>query len=200
MEPDITDFPTRQLRAKPVRLDELCRDTKFTKREIRIMYRGFKQDCPDGIVQEETFKEIYAKFFPYGNSSSYAHYVFKAFDVNSNGEIGFKDLLVSLSTLLRGSVYDRLSWIFKLYDVNGDGCITKRELHDIIASVYDIVGRDTSPLEERRIRDHSEKIFARLDRQGTGVVTVDQFVEACLKDDVISSSLRVYSSGFEHVC
>ena len=36
-------------------------------------------------------------------------------------------------------------------------------------------------LEERRIRDHSEKIFARLDRQGTGVVTVEQFVEACLK-------------------
>ena len=24
------------------------------------------------------------------DSSSYAHYVFKAFDVNSNGEIGFK--------------------------------------------------------------------------------------------------------------
>ena len=57
-----------------------------------------------------------------------------------------QDLLVSLSTLLRGSVYDRLSWIFKLYDVNGDGLITKRELHDIIASVYDIVGRDTSPV------------------------------------------------------
>ena len=37
------DLPSRHLRAKPVRLEELCRDTKFTKREIRVMYRGFKQ-------------------------------------------------------------------------------------------------------------------------------------------------------------
>jgi len=110
------------------------------------------------------------------------------------------DLLVSLSTLLRGTVYDRLRWIFKLYDVNGDGCVTKRELHQIVASIYDIVGRDASPLEERRIGEHSEKIFGKLDRQRTGVVTVEQFVEACLKDELISSSLRVYSTGFDHVC
>ena len=38
-----SDLPSRHLRAKPVRLEELCRDTKFTKREIRVMYRGFKQ-------------------------------------------------------------------------------------------------------------------------------------------------------------
>ena len=43
-------------------------------------------------------------------------------------------------------------------------------------------------LEERRIRDHSEKIFSRLDRQGTGVVTVEQFVEACLKVGCLSEA------------
>ena len=30
-------------RYKPESLDTLCRTTKFTKREIQIMYRGFKQ-------------------------------------------------------------------------------------------------------------------------------------------------------------
>lgn len=30
-------------RYKPESLDSLCRNTKFTKREIQIMYRGFKQ-------------------------------------------------------------------------------------------------------------------------------------------------------------
>jgi hypothetical protein len=29
--------------ARPVALDDLCRQTKFTRQEIRIMYRGFKQ-------------------------------------------------------------------------------------------------------------------------------------------------------------
>ena len=30
-------------RYKPESLETLCRTTKFTKREIQIMYRGFKQ-------------------------------------------------------------------------------------------------------------------------------------------------------------
>jgi len=30
-------------RIKPEGLDVLCRDTKFTRKELQIMYRGFKQ-------------------------------------------------------------------------------------------------------------------------------------------------------------
>lgn len=30
------------------------------------MYRGFKQECPSGIVNEQSFKEIYSQFFPQG--------------------------------------------------------------------------------------------------------------------------------------
>ncbi|XP_031639165.1 Kv channel-interacting protein 1-like, partial [Contarinia nasturtii] len=59
----------------PVALEDLCRLTKFTRQEIRVMYRGFKTECPEGIVHEDCFKDIYAKFFPHGNSSIYAHYV-----------------------------------------------------------------------------------------------------------------------------
>ena len=35
-----------------------------------MMYRGFKQECPNGAVNEDTFKEIYEKFFPYGSKQS----------------------------------------------------------------------------------------------------------------------------------
>ena len=91
-----------------------------------MMYRGFKQECPNGAVNEDTFKEIYEKFFPHGSKlirwtglevlsphfflfnqatprgkfhdmrfpwsdvTSYAHHVFKAFDVNSTGSISFR--------------------------------------------------------------------------------------------------------------
>ncbi|XP_053639714.2 calsenilin, partial [Cherax quadricarinatus] len=133
----------RPVKHKPVKLEELCKQTKFTRQEIRLMYRGFKQECPEGVVQEDAFKEIYAKFFPHGNSSLYAHHVFKAFDLNSNGQISFRDLLVSLSQLLRGTAYDKLKFAFKLYDVNGDGCITKAELTDIVSSVHELMGRSS---------------------------------------------------------
>ncbi|KAF2361202.1 EF-hand domain [Trinorchestia longiramus] len=135
------DLDTPKVKAAPVRLEELCKQTRFTKHEIRVMYRGFKQECPEGVVQEDAFKEVYAKFFPHGNSSLYAHHVFKAFDLSSNGQISFRDLLISLSQLLKGSNHDKLKFAFKMYDTNADGCITKGELMDIVSSVHELMGR-----------------------------------------------------------
>ncbi len=76
------------------------------------MYRGFKQECPSGIVNEQMFKEIYSQFFPQGGKnlafliwsvefffdfqscfldcSNYAHYVFSTIDQNSNGTVNFE--------------------------------------------------------------------------------------------------------------
>jgi hypothetical protein len=36
-----------------------------------------------------------------------------------------QDMLISLSTLLHGTLYEKLKWTFRLYDLNGDGVITK---------------------------------------------------------------------------
>ncbi|XP_069188618.1 calsenilin isoform X2 [Procambarus clarkii] len=197
----------RPVKHKPVKLEELCKQTKFTRQEIRLMYRGFKQECPEGVVQEDAFKEIYAKFFPHGNSSLYAHHVFKAFDLNSNGQISFRDLLVSLSQLLRGTAYDKLKFAFKLYDVNGDGCITKAELTDIVSSVHELMGRSShnrhdaddvleevsrAGVEDKQTREHVERLFKKLDLNGDGVVTIDEFIQSCMQDEVITESLKVF--------
>jgi len=121
-------------------LEDLIKITQFSKSEIRMMYRGFKQECPGGEVNEDTFKEIYEKFFPQGNATCYAHHVFKAFDVNTTGAISFRDMLVSLSTLLHGTLYEKLAWTFRVYDLNGDGVITKTELGNVMVGVYELMG------------------------------------------------------------
>lgn len=36
---------TRVPKPIPVALEDLCRQTKFTRQEIRVMYRGFKTVC-----------------------------------------------------------------------------------------------------------------------------------------------------------
>lgn len=67
-------------RYKPNDLQQMADDTKFSKGEVRYLYRAFKQECPNGIVDEETFKEVYEKIFPLGDASHYAHLVFAAID------------------------------------------------------------------------------------------------------------------------
>lgn len=42
-----------------------------------------------------------------------------------------KDFLRSLSQASRGTVQEKMRWIFGLYDLNGDGYITKAEMTSV---------------------------------------------------------------------
>ena len=55
-------------------------------------------------------------------------------------------MLVSLSTLLRGTTYERLRWTFTLYDLNGDGYITKQEVLNVMVAVHELMGIHGSPM------------------------------------------------------
>ena len=65
-------------------LDEITKCTRFSKSEVRLLYRSFKQvclarlmcnaaslafqECPGGNVSEERLREIYLQFFPQGST------------------------------------------------------------------------------------------------------------------------------------
>uniref|UniRef100_A0A182Y8D3 Uncharacterized protein n=1 Tax=Anopheles stephensi TaxID=30069 RepID=A0A182Y8D3_ANOST len=68
-EPEAEDLPV-PARYYPDSLVELTRTARFTEEEIKRIYRGFKAECPTGIVKEETFKGIYSQFFPLGGKDS----------------------------------------------------------------------------------------------------------------------------------
>jgi hypothetical protein len=68
-EEDEDGLASPAVRYHPDNLDEITAATKFSKDEIRWVYRAFKQECPSGAINELTFKTIYAKFFPLGGRS-----------------------------------------------------------------------------------------------------------------------------------
>ncbi|CAG2170947.1 unnamed protein product [Oppiella nova] len=119
------------------------------------------EEAPSGVVREDTFKLIYAQFFPKGaDTNQYAHYVFNTFDPDKTGAITFTDFVIGLSVLARGTVQDKLRWTFSLYDINNDGMITKDELSRIISAIYDLMGKSVEPMiEENTSRDHVERVF-----------------------------------------
>ncbi|CAO2585704.1 Kv channel-interacting protein 2, partial [Lemmus lemmus] len=180
---------------RPEGLEQLQEQTKFTRKELQVLYRGFKNECPSGIVNEENFKQIYSQFFPQGDSSTYATFLFNAFDTNHDGSVSFEDFVAGLSVILRGTIDDRLNWAFNLYDLNKDGCITKEEMLDIMKSIYDMMGRHTHPaLREEAPREHVESFFQKMDRNKDGVVTIEEFVESCQKDENIMKSMQLFDN------
>jgi Ca2+-binding EF-hand superfamily protein len=64
-----------------------------------------------------------------------------------------------LSSLARGTVQEKLRWIFALYDLDGDGVLTREELYRIICAVYDLLGRVDPSSDELAAMDHADKIF-----------------------------------------
>ncbi|XP_032922668.1 Kv channel-interacting protein 2 isoform X2 [Catharus ustulatus] len=211
---------------RPEGLDQLQEQTKFTRKELQVLYRGFKNECPSGIVNEENFKQIYSQFFPQGgeypfpslspytwvplwgrwshstpqcclsaDSSTYATFLFNAFDTDHDGSVSFEDFVSGLSTILRGTIDDRLNWAFNLYDLNKDGCITREEMLDIMKSIYDMMGKYTYPaMREDAPREHVENFFQKMDRNKDGVVTIEEFLESCQKDENIMRSMQLFDS------
>ena len=102
--------------------------TKFTKSEVKFMYRAFKTECPNGIIDEETFKEVYEKIFPLGDASKYALIVFRAIDRERTGGITFGDFMDFLSIISKGSDQEKILWSFQFFDINQDGKITREEM------------------------------------------------------------------------
>ncbi|XP_070539858.1 calsenilin-like isoform X4 [Ptychodera flava] len=183
------------VRYKPDGLDELVRNTKFSKKELQLMYRGFKQECPTGIVDEDTFKDIYAQFFPQGDASQYAHYVFNTFDTDHNGTISFEEFVLGLSVLSRGTLNEKLNWAFNLYDVNRDGLITREEMFLIIQAIYEMMGRYSEPtFEGVSPKEHAEKIFQKMDLNRDGVITMEEFMDSCKMDENITKSISMFDT------
>uniref|UniRef100_A0A8C6TGG1 Potassium voltage-gated channel interacting protein 3 n=1 Tax=Neogobius melanostomus TaxID=47308 RepID=A0A8C6TGG1_9GOBI len=179
---------TETVRHQPEGLEQLQAQTKFTRKELQSLYRGFKNECPSGLVDEETFKSIYSQFFPQGDATTYAHFLFNAFDINRNGSIRFEDFVIGLSVLLRGSVTEKLNWAFNLYDINKDGYITKEEMLAIMTSIYDMMGT-IDPNRTLLLL-----FLQKMDRNRDGVVTIEEFIETCQKDENIMSSMQLFEN------
>jgi neuronal calcium sensor 1 len=151
---------SRQSKLSQEQLSELQRSTHFDKKELQQWYKGtsslftispnhfanlfvlvlgFLKDCPSGMLTKEEFQKIYRQFFPFGDPSSFADYVFNVFDSDKSGTIDFKEFICALSVTSRGKMEDKLDWAFQLYDIDGDGKISYDEMLAIVEAIYKMV-------------------------------------------------------------
>jgi Ca2+-binding EF-hand superfamily protein len=178
----------------PRSIDEIMKCTRFSKSEIRLLYRSFKQECPGGNVSEERLREIYLQFFPQGSPIKYAHYLFSVMDRNHKGTFTFDDYILTLSVLCRGTLDEKLRWIFRLYDINGEGQLTRENMSEIILSFYDLLGPSVQPrVDEREIQQHVNEIFDRIDPMQTEQITLEDFIDYCKRRPYLIESIQALS-------
>ncbi|KAF9439027.1 Neuronal calcium sensor 1 [Entomortierella beljakovae] len=174
-------------------LRELQKSTKFDKKELQQWYKGFIKDCPSGELDKPEFQKIYKQFFPFGDPSTFADYVFNVFDANKNGKIEFKEFIVALSVTSRGGLEEKLQWAFQLYDIDNDESITYEEMLSIVDAIYKMVGTMVKlPADEDTAEKRVTKIFSLMDKDKDGKLTFEEFKEGSMKDPTIVQALSLY--------
>uniref|UniRef100_A0A8C4P7P5 Neuronal calcium sensor 1 n=1 Tax=Dromaius novaehollandiae TaxID=8790 RepID=A0A8C4P7P5_DRONO len=175
---------------KPEVVEELTRKT----------YKGFIKDCPSGQLDAAGFQKIYKQFFPFGDPTKFATFVFNVFDENKDGRIEFSEFIQALSVTSRGTLDEKTRavgrwapWAFKLYDLDNDGYITRNEMLDIVDAIYQMVGNTVElPEEENTPEKRVDRIFAMMDKNADGKLTLQEFQEGSKADPSIVQALSLY--------
>lgn len=47
---------------------------------------------------------------------------------------------------------------------------------------------------ERKARDQVDRVFRKFDLNQDGVITIEEFLEICLKDDTVTKSLQMFDT------
>jgi neuronal calcium sensor 1 len=185
-----------------------------------LICAGFLKDCPSGMLTKEEFQKIYRQFFPFGDPSSFADYVFNVFDSDKSGSIDFKEFICALSVTSRGKMEDKLDWAFQLYDIDGDGKISYDEMLAIVEAIYKMVGAPAMytsneigvlakehnqltvyikvgsmvklPTDEDTPEKRVKKIFRMMDKDENGSLDMEEFKEGSKRDETIVSALSLY--------
>ena len=123
--------------------------------------RGFKADCPDGLLGKDKIIQMYSMILPDGNatvshadSSNFSSYLFKVFvdqifrifDKDENGSIDFKvqdikknifiyqEFMMATDMTGSGTPEEKLRWAFHMYDKDNSGDLLHNE--QIKSKVY----------------------------------------------------------------
>lgn len=135
---------------------------------------------------------MYRQLYPYGRSDKFCNRIFTIFDENQDNKLDFNEFLRAIKITMNGDVKDKLRCAFAIYDLNGDGKIDKKEMKKVLNHIYDMLGEDTLKYRRHgRVTDKKvDLIFDKFDLDRDNCLSLDEFIDGCLKDEYLSQLLR----------
>ncbi|GIY67217.1 EF-hand calcium-binding domain-containing protein 1 [Caerostris darwini] len=156
------------------------------------------------FIDAAIFSEILHNSLGFLNDFSIKR-VFYAADVHKNRRITREDFIRVLSVMLRGTLKEKIKLCFTCFDISDNLELTRE---DVIFLLLEAVSEPpTKDATTDALRDLVEMIFTKMDEDGDGVITIEEFEKVCIKDWTLMEMFgeclpdyRVSSFAFEDVC
>jgi len=167
-----------------------CESSGLSEDQVRQKFEVFMKDHPTGKIGRKSFRKILQEALSYSKNpvkdvAKMEKHVFRIYDTNNDGYIDFIEFMVVFHVLSEGKPDDVLRKLFRLFDVNSDGNISKKEMMRL---VKDLQGLSTTQGSRENL---AATAFKEMDRDGDGIVTCEEFVEAVLNEEKVSKMLTM---------
>lgn len=165
----------------------LTKTTNFNVAELKFLRKAFARKLgvkPEDLnsdevtLTQEQFIDVMKSEYPaFADDESTARLLFGAFDTDSGGSIDFREFSVGMSKLTKGTLMEKITFLFDVYDEDGSGSISCKEL-------LKFVQREQGELVDEL--KFTEELIAALDQDGDGTVSRLEFTSALRDDSVLA--------------
>eukprot|EP01121_Diplochlamys_sp_Union-15-3_P019235 TRINITY_DN719_c0_g1_i1.p1 TRINITY_DN719_c0_g1~~TRINITY_DN719_c0_g1_i1.p1 ORF type:complete len:207 (-),score=58.44 TRINITY_DN719_c0_g1_i1:31-606(-) len=173
-------------------LEDLHKKTHFTQKELKDMYKQFKKETPQGVINKKEFKEVMKAM---GVAEPFLQdLLFNVFDANKDGSINFQEFVSALSIMTRGTNDEKIEFAFQMYDFDGSKTITKEGMTQIMESFFKLVG----PLVTFSGKQYHQPevlvdgFFEEMDSNGDGKISLEEYKEGAVKNADIIQGLKLF--------
>lgn len=101
-----------------------------------------------------------------------------------------------MSTLCRGTLEEKIEWMYRLYDPMNKGYVTCERMQHVMTAVCDLFGTQKRRTSDRIDNDekYAQEIFLRFSNDFSSILSKKHFIEKCTNDPAIASSIDVFRS------
>ncbi|KAL6074249.1 EF hand domain containing protein [Balamuthia mandrillaris] len=187
-------------------VESLQEETKLSPKQIKQLEKAFaKVARNDKRVSKRDFKVVIGEVFK-TQDSTLVQTIFNMFDSNQSGDIDFREFVLAIGFLNNTQLEDAVDLSFRCLDLNRDGTISKQEMRECIRLQWQIrkhlnlLSSSSQPValgqvslvwsDTPRINAEADELFAKLDADGDGSITKEEFMAAVQRDPQLKAKIE----------
>ena len=184
-------------------LDYIAKHTAAKKQDVKQQFEQFLIKHPDGQISKAQFKLMMQTCYPGAMTGDLEDHIFPMYDVNGDGHIDFQEFMTVLYIMSSGTHDENLEQIFRVFDTNHDDAISEDEMKRVVKNLYYLFkfndkidheednkkSKASNGLMNQGPTEFAMKVFKEMDQNQDGKVTKEEFITACLSQNLDSENV-----------